>query len=133
MVTDLIDISEIPGYRLIDAYDITRLVNAINRLYQGTASVTLYTALTVELALPGIAVITPLVNSPVSVYLPPNPVAGDLVSVKDGNGMGGTSPNFITVYPDLPSMTIDGQPYARTSQNWQSLSFIFNGTQWNIY
>lgn len=128
-MANLIELDEIPGFRLVDAYDLTELKNAINQLYQGAISVRVSQALTIEMSSTDYGVVVaPLVPSAVSVFLRPDPVAGDSCFVKDGNGMAAS--HQITVYPDVG--TIDGAATYVLSHTYQSNTFVYNGAQWNV-
>jgi len=58
----------------------------------------------------------------------PTPEAGDSYTIKDGRGDAST--NNITVTP--ASGNIDGAGTSVMSTNYQSRTFIYNGTQWNV-
>lgn len=63
-----------------------------------------------------------------SVSLPAAPATGKMIVVKDGKGDAAT--NNITISPD--SGTIDGSPTVLINQNYESVTVVYNGTQWNI-
>ena len=67
-------------------------------------------------------------SAPVTVTLPPSPVSGQLVIIKDVSGTAFTYP--ITVSP--VTGTIDGFPTFILSNNYQSVTFYYNGTSWSI-
>jgi len=68
-------------------------------------------------------------GSPTTINLPTSPIPGQEIVVKDGKGDAGT--NKITVSP--PSgLFIDGFSDVKIRNNYQSLSFMYNGTDWNI-
>lgn len=64
----------------------------------------------------------------ITVNLPANPIAGQTHTVKDGKGDAGT--NNITVTP--ASGNIDGLSTYVIRVNYQSATFVYNGTQWNV-
>jgi hypothetical protein len=68
-------------------------------------------------------------GSATTINLPTLPVPGQEIIVKDGKG--DASLNKITVNPPSGSV-IDGWANVKMRINWQSLSFIYNGTDWNI-
>lgn len=67
-------------------------------------------------------------GEPTTVTLPTSPKLGRVVYVKDMKGDADT--NFITVA--MSGGTIDGMPQFIMSNNYQSLTFAYNGTEWNI-
>jgi len=68
-------------------------------------------------------------GSPTTINLPSAPVPGQEIIVKDGKG--DASLNKITVVPPSGSV-IDGFSTVKLRINWQSLSFMYNGMDWNI-
>jgi hypothetical protein len=66
------------------------------------------------------------VAGPSSVVLPVAPV-GTVFIVKDISGLASTNPITVTA-----STTIDGAASALINTDYGSLTFIFNGTEWNI-
>jgi hypothetical protein len=66
------------------------------------------------------------VAGPASIVLPVAPV-GTVFVVKDIDGDANTNPITITA-----STTIDGAASATINSPYGSLTFIFNGTEWNI-
>jgi hypothetical protein len=66
------------------------------------------------------------VQGPSSVVLPASPT-GTVFIVKDTSGTASTNPITITA-----STTIDGAANAIINTDYGSLTFIFNGTEWNI-
>jgi hypothetical protein len=74
-------------------------------------------------------VVAKTAGSPTIINLPGTPLAGQEIIVKDGKG--DASLNNITVSPPSGSV-IDGWPNVKMRINWQSLSFMYNGTDWNI-
>ena len=68
------------------------------------------------------------VGASTTVTLPSSPVTGQLIVVKDAKGDAFT--NNITVNPSAG--TIDGLSSFILTQNYQALTFIYNGTEWNI-
>lgn len=68
-------------------------------------------------------------GSPTQVNLPSNPVLGQEVLVKDGKGDSNT--NHITVLP-ASGVTVDGLTGVLLTQNYQSYTFLYNGTEWNV-
>lgn len=66
------------------------------------------------------------VVGPASIVLPVAPV-GTVFIVKDTDGDANTNPITITA-----STTIDGAASATINSPYGSLTFIFNGTEWNI-
>jgi len=68
-------------------------------------------------------------GSPTILNLPTTPDLGQEVIVKDGKG--DASINYIDIMP--PSgITIDSFSQVRMGVNYQSFSFMWNGTEWNI-
>lgn len=63
---------------------------------------------------------------PSSLVLPVAPI-GTVFIVKDSSGNASTNPITISA-----SSTIDGSPTATINTNYGSVTFIFNGTEWNI-
>ena len=64
---------------------------------------------------------------PASVILPVSPT-GTVFIVKDAAGAAATNPITVTA----TASTIDGAANAVINTNYGSLTFIFNGTEWNI-
>jgi hypothetical protein len=64
---------------------------------------------------------------PASVVLPVSPI-GTVFIVKDTAGVANTNPITVSAI----ASTIDGAASALIDANYGSLSFIFNGTEWNI-
>lgn len=62
------------------------------------------------------------------VTLPLAPKSGMIVIVKDMKGDADT--NFVTIV--MSAGTVDGLPQFVMSNNYQSITFTFNGTEWNI-
>ena len=60
--------------------------------------------------------------------LPAAPVSWQLHDVKDNTGFATTSP--ITVFAS--GSNIDGNSSILINGNWDSVTFLFNGTRWNI-
>ena len=67
-------------------------------------------------------------GSATAITLPSSPVAWVLYQVKDGKGDAAT--NNITVSP--PSGTVDGAASIVINNNFQGLSFVYDGTTWNV-
>lgn len=63
-----------------------------------------------------------------TVTLPASPLTNDYYTIKDGKGDAYTNP--ITIVPS--SGTIDGQSNVVIWNNYESLDFVYNGTEWNI-
>ncbi|MHA2063192.1 MAG: hypothetical protein ACXABY_02305 [Candidatus Thorarchaeota archaeon] len=68
-------------------------------------------------------------GSPTTANLPTNPVLGQSVMIKDGKG--DSNVNNITILPSSGN-TIDGFSGIILSQQYQSYSLMWNGTEWNI-
>jgi hypothetical protein len=66
------------------------------------------------------------VAGPSSVIFPVSPT-GTVFIVKDASGLASGNPITITA-----STTIDGSANATINTNYGSLTFVFNGTEWNI-
>ena len=66
------------------------------------------------------------VAEPASIILPASPT-GTVFVVKDASGNANTNPITVTA-----STTIDGAASAIINSPYGSLTFIFNGTEWNI-
>ena len=62
------------------------------------------------------------------VTLPASPLTNDFYTIKDGKGDAYTNP--ITIVPS--SGTIDGQSNVVIWNSYESLDFVYNGTEWNI-
>ena len=73
-------------------------------------------------------IVNKTVGSSTEVMLPPSPFLGQQIIVKDGKGDANT--NQILIYAS--STTIDGNTGVIMRQNYQSFSFLNNGTEWNI-
>lgn len=73
-------------------------------------------------------VINKTIGSVTSVFLPSAPIYGQEVLIKDGKGDANT--NTITI--SASGTTIDGISTFVMSQNYQSMDFLYNGTEWNI-
>ena len=69
------------------------------------------------------------VPSPSTVNLPLGPT-GKVYIVKDTAGLAGAPTNNTITISD--TATIDGAATALINTNYGSLTFIFNGTEWNI-
>jgi len=63
-----------------------------------------------------------------AVNLPATPITGKKYIVKDGKGDAAT--NNITITP--AAGTIDGAATYVMNTNYQVVSFVYNGTQWNL-
>ena len=75
-----------------------------------------------------IIVVNKTVGAATTVNLVSSPATGAMVTVKDGKGDAGT--NNITITP--ASGNIDGAGTFVMATNYESLTFVYNGTQWNI-
>lgn len=62
------------------------------------------------------------------VNLPASPSAGDTYVIKDGKGDANT--NNLTVTPNTG--TIDGASTYVMNVNYQAITVLYNGTQWNL-
>lgn len=80
------------------------------------------------LASDGIVFVNKIVGAPTLATLPLTPKIGMTIIVKDMKG--DADINFITV--QMSSGTIDGLPQFVMSNDYQSMTFAFNGTEWNI-
>lgn len=77
-----------------------------------------------------IVIINKTVGSDTSILLPPFPILGQQVIIKDGKGDAGLG-NEITVDAS-GAITIDGNTSVIIGRNYQSFTFLWNGTEWNI-
>lgn len=75
-----------------------------------------------------ILVINKTVGAATTLNLPANPSIGDYYTIKDGKGDAGA--NNITVTPAAGN--IDGGGTYVMNTNYQSVTVVYNGTQWNI-
>jgi hypothetical protein len=91
-----------------------------NTVFTGTGNVTMAAGQKV-------AVVNKGTGAATTVTLPPSPVTWQLATVKDGKGDAGT--NNITIQP--ASGNIDGQASVVIKNNYGSMQFLYNGTQWN--
>ena len=78
--------------------------------------------------LDGIIFVNKAVSEPTLVTLPLNPKIGRVVIIKDMKG--DADSNFISV--QMSGGTVDGLPGFTMSNNYQSMTFAFNGNEWNI-
>lgn len=74
-------------------------------------------------------VVNKSVGSATEINLPPSPIFGQEILIKDGAG--NAHIYNINIYP--PSgLTIDGLNMIKMAQNYQSFHLLYNGTEWNI-
>jgi hypothetical protein len=71
-----------------------------------------------------------MVNTSVSrqIYLPPNPIEGDVYQIKDKTGS--ANPNTITINGN--GHNIDGNATYLINTNYASALFVYSGTQWGV-
>lgn len=67
----------------------------------------------------------------VTIKLPNAPTTGRVIHIKDSNGLAATSNISITTVGG--SVTIDGQTTYTMATNYQSVSVIFNGTNYEVF
>lgn len=77
----------------------------------------------------GVVVIKKESGAATAVTLPPSPLTGHLVFVKDGKGDAATNP--ITVTPS--SGTIDGAASYVIRDNYAGVLFEYDGTEWGVF
>ncbi len=75
-----------------------------------------------------VIVVNKTIGAPTAVSLPTSPSTGDTYTIKDGKGDAST--NNITVTP--AAGTIDGLTSYVINVAKGSVTFLYNGTQWNI-
>ncbi len=85
-----------------------------------------YTGVTADFG--GLIVINKTTGAATAVTLPASPVAGDMVTVKDGKGDCAT--NNITL--TAAAGNIDGAASFVMNQAWCAIDLVYNGTLWNI-
>jgi hypothetical protein len=91
-----------------------------NTVFTGTGAVTMAAGQKV-------VVVNKASGAATAVTLPPSPVVWQVATVKDGKGDAAT--NNITISP--ASGNVDGQASVTIKNNYGSMQFIYNGTQWN--
>lgn len=84
---------------------------------------------TISATTDSVVVINKTIGAATAVHLPPTPVAGLSYTVKDGKG--DANSNNITVTP--ASGTVDGASSFIIDVNYQTATFMYNGTQWNVF
>ncbi len=75
-----------------------------------------------------VIMVNKVVGAPTALTLPASPTSGCEIIVKDAKGDAFT--NNITV--SSAAGTIDGLTSFILTQNYQSFTFIYNGTEWNV-
>ncbi|TET75296.1 MAG: hypothetical protein E3J43_08615 [Candidatus Heimdallarchaeota archaeon] len=67
----------------------------------------------------------------ITIKLPDAPEKGRIYRIKDS--FGNSNLNYITIETVLATTQLDGELYKKINMNFESLSFIFNGTSWEIF
>jgi len=106
----------------------TEISNLLNNpmLDSGNTVVTAAGAITMA-AGQKVCVVNKAAGAASAVTLPPSPVQWQVATVKDGKGDAQT--NNITISPAAGN--VDGQASVVIKNNFGSMQFIYNGTQWN--
>jgi hypothetical protein len=94
---------------------------------RGVRIVTVAGAIT-GLSTDNVIMVNKTVGAPTALALPASPTLGCEIIVKDAKGDAFT--NNITISPAVG--TIDGLASFILTQNYQSFTFIYNGTEWNV-
>lgn len=130
------------GWRLHDAQtsivDADRLIDLRNPWNTATNHLTLPVNVTVRVVTAAgavtvttsdyVVVVNKTVGAATTVNLPASPATGDTYVIKDGKGDAGA--NNITLTPAAGN--IDGAGTKVMATNYQSISLVYNGTEWNV-